>query len=378
MVDRLIRVALIAQAEADFQSISHTFASLHHVAHRLTWFHQYKTALSALELTQYDVCLVTDEIVSCHLAVHHESQPSATNVPMILLCHHGLPEILTTSHHMGIMDWLPISGLSAAHLERAIRYVLERHRLLEALRVAQDAANAAQRMQDAFLAIMSDEIQTPINGVIGMAELLMETELNAEQHEYATTIQTSDRLLSAVINNILDISKLKAGCDCLEQKAFKLEALVDGVISLFADRIQHKDLDFTWSIFEEVPAVLIGDPSLLQQLLINLISNAVEFTHAGHIDVRVMLDDETEDHVMICFRIEDTGIGIPLQFHDRMFEPFFLGDTATSRQQGGAGLGLAIARQIVNAMNGSLTFESQPAQGSTLWCKISLRRPASF
>lgn len=373
MVDRLIRVALIAQAEADFQHISHLFATLDTRAYRLVWFRDYETALGALEPTQYDVCLVVDETVGRNGAMFDTSHRPPPNVPMILLCHHGPLDTL----RMEVMDWLPISGLSAAHLERSIRYVIERHLLLEALRVAQDAADSAQRMQGAFLAIMSDEIQTPINGVIGMAELLMETELTAEQHEYATIIWNSGRLLSTVINDILDMSKLKAGCDCLEQKAFKLHDLVDGVMTLFADHVQHKGLDFKWSICEDIPEVLIGDPSLLQQLLINLIGNAVKFTHAGHIDIRVMLDDETEDQVMICFQIEDTGIGIPLELHDRMFQQFSPGDTSNSRQQGGAGLGLAIARHIANAMNGSITFESQPTQGSTFWCQISLLRPTS-
>ncbi len=379
MVDRLIRVALIAHAEADFQHITQTLASLDSLAHKLEWFRDYETTLSALEPTQYDVCLVEYEMaVRSNTALFKASRQSYPKIPMILLCHHGRPESFTADLDPGVMDWLPLRDLSAVQLERSIRYVIERYRLLEALRVAQDAADSAQRMQCAFLATMSDEIRTPMNGVIGMAALLMETELTEEQLEYAQTICTSGRILSTVISDILDISKLKAGCTCLEQKAFKLYDLVDDVMVLFVDHAQHKGVDLEWSIFEDIPEVLVGDPSLLQQLLINLISNAVKFTQVGRIDVRVILDDETADDVFVCFEIEDTGIGIPLELHDHLFHQFAQADTSNTRQQGGSGLGLAIARHIVMAMNGSITFESKPEQGSTFWCKIHLLRSSSL
>ncbi len=368
MVGRLIRVALAAYAETSFQNINQTLASINGLAFKLEWLRHDETASSHLASMQYDVCLVD---TTFRLDPHHDWN---LNVPIILLCHHGQPESLASDWDQSVMDWLPLNGLSAAQLERSIRYVIERHRLLEALRVAQDAADSAQRMQGAFLATMSDEIRTPMNGVIGMAELLMETELTEEQHEYAATIRNSGHLLSTVIDGILDLSKLKSGSTCLEQKAFKLRDLADGVITLFTDHAHHQGIDLEWSICEDVPAVLVGDPSLVRHLLIHLVSNAVKFTPAGHIDVRIMLDDETEDEVFVCFEIEDTGIGIPIALHDRLFQPFSQADSSNTRQQGGTGLGLAIAQHIATAMKGSMTFESEPGQGSTFWCKIHLRR----
>lgn len=374
MVNRLIRVALVAHAEADFQHVCQTFASLNG-PYKLTWFRDHETALSALEPTRYDVYLMADEMLSRSTAVPKPLHPSSLNIPVILLCHHGPPDAVATHPDLGAMDCLSIRDLAAAQLARSIHYAIERHRLLEALRVAQDAANVAQRMQYAFLAIMSDEIRTPMNGVIGMAELLMETELTKEQQRYANTICTSGRLLATVINDILDISKLQAGYTCLEQKAFNLYDLVDGVMTLFTDHVQHKGLDLAWSIFEDVPAILVGDSLLLQQLLINMISNAVKFTKMGRIDIQVTLEDKNEDMVCICFEIQDTGIGIPLELHDQLFQKFAQADMSNTRKQGGIGLGLAIARHIVMAMQGSITFESQPEQGSTFWCKVRLLCP---
>lgn len=255
MVDRLIRVALVAPTETSFQHIHQSLASLDGFSFKLEWLCDSEIAAGDLDPIQYDVCLVEYEAEKSNV-VSRLGPPREwhLHIPIVLLCPRGQPE----STYVATMDWLPLNDLSATQLKRSIYYAMERHHLFKALRVAQDAADSALRMQHAFLATMSDEMRTPMNGVIGMAELLMETELTAEQLDHAETIRTSGRLLSTAINDVLDLSKLKAESTCLELTAFKLDELVAGVIVLFADHAHRKDVDLGWSICEDVPEVPAG------------------------------------------------------------------------------------------------------------------------
>ncbi|EHJ3350249.1 two-component sensor histidine kinase BarA [Salmonella enterica] len=240
------------------------------------------------------------------------------------------------------------------------------------LDLAKKRAQEAARIKSEFLANMSHELRTPLNGVIGFTRLTLKTELNPTQRDHLNTIERSANNLLAIINDVLDFSKLEAGKLILESIPFPLRNTLDEVVTLLAHSSHDKGLELTLNIKNDVPDNVIGDPLRLQQVITNLVGNAIKFTESGNIDILVEKRALSNTKVQIEVQIRDTEIGIPERDQSRLFQAFRQADASISRRHGGTGLGLVITQKLVNEMGGDISFHSQPNRGSTFWFHINL------
>ncbi len=242
------------------------------------------------------------------------------------------------------------------------RKAVEDRRLLES---AKTLAEAADQAKSSFLANISHELRTPMNGIIAMTELVLETPLTDEQRGLLDTARNSALSLLRLLNDVLDFSKIEAHSVDLEKTAFSPRKLVAETIAVLGTQARRKGLELTTKVAEQVPEVVIGDPARLRQILVNLLGNSIKFTAAGSIALRVGVEAINQKDVCLDFAVSDTGIGIPKDKHDVIFQPFVQADVSMTRKYGGTGLGLSICARLVELMQGKIWLESEPGQGST-------------
>jgi signal transduction histidine kinase/CheY-like chemotaxis protein len=337
--------------------------------------------------------IVTEEaLLSDKTGIMHKTlneQPSWSDFPLIVLKRGGIESpaatlIIEKIGHMTLVKRpvpisILVSAIRTALRDRNRQYVVrdiikEQEIYSRDLAIAKDKAESASIAKSDFLANMSHEIRTPMNSIIGTAELLLNTTLTSEQQEYANIIYQGGEILLSLINDILDFSKIEAGAMDIRPAPFNVEKLMMEIIYIFKARAEQNNIILTLEDMTGIPSIIIGDCMRMRQIIFNLVGNAVKFTKAGTIILRVIKLHETSTDITLRFEVEDTGIGIDPDKIGSIFEKFTQAESSTKRKYGGTGLGLAISKQLAELMGGSIYVKSQLGKGSCFYVDIPFKR----
>ncbi len=411
MIIKKLSILLIEDDEDDYLIIKKLFSRIRDLHCNVNWVSSYSKALQCIDDSDQDVYLIDYRLGDgSGLDLLRKVRETGCDKPIIILTGQGDRDVDVDAMEAGASDYLVKDELNAQILERSIRYAINISQTINRLRNARDelsleveerkkaelelikakkAAENASRIKTEFLSNISHEIRTPMCTIIGMSELLSESELSKKQETYVkTTMQAGNDLLH-LIDEIINISKIESAQVVLDEVPFEFDDLPLKLASIFEKMAQEKGLKFTCHVASDVPKRLVGDPATLEQILTHILSNAIKFTEHGEVALNVCLAstndiktelnqcavDRKEGKIEACylqFSVADTGIGIPKQKQHAIFDSFSQADSSSTREYAGVGLGVTISKRLVEMMGGKLWVESEEGKGSTFYLDVRL------
>jgi signal transduction histidine kinase/HPt (histidine-containing phosphotransfer) domain-containing protein len=376
MVKSALRVLLVDDDEDEYVIVGDLLRETRTETFDLTWVAAYEQGLEAILSSSYDVCLVDYRLGQrTGLDLLAEVKAKSSHAQIILLTGEGDRALDVTATKAGAADYLVKGELTAALLERSLRYAVERGRILKELRDATLLAQSMNLAKSAFLANISHEIRTPMNSILGTTDLLLETELNDAQARLVFICQRNSSLMLSLINDLLDLSKIEADAIELSRVPFSISEFAEDVEQIFFAQAKEKGIEFQATVAADVPKGVVGDPNRLKQVVINLLANALKFTAEGRVSLAITLDGKETDGWRLRFAVTDTGIGIAREHLDLIFGAFQQAHWSIAHRFGGTGLGLAISKRLVELMDGAITVESTPGLGSTFSFAVHMAQP---
>lgn len=378
-MSEIIRVLLLEDDAADARLVQHMLRRMSRPNFTVEIAVRLAQATQRLALGDIDVVLADLSLPdSSGLGTLTALTEAAPDLPVVVLTGNDDDSQAIEALKHGAQDYLVKGRGDDFMLSRVIRYAIERKVAERALKEARDKAEAAARAKSVFLATVGHEVRTPLNGILGMTRLLLDTPLDIKQRTFAETVVSSGELLLGLVNDILDFSRLEAEGLTLEAVPFDVVDMIDELRLMMAPRAAEKGLTLGCRFAAGVPPFLLGDLLRLRQVLLNLVGNAIKFTERGNVTMSVdPVEHLADGRIVLRFAVSDTGIGIPEQARADLFIEFSQADSSITRRFGGTGLGLAICKRLVTLMGGEIGYDSQPGQGSSFWFVITLSPSAA-